>query len=176
MESQGNDEISLRLMGLDDADDMMVWGMDPDVAKFCRWDPQTSKQQAIDYIKSSVIPHPYHRAICVGNRAVGAITVTKNTGEDSCRGELGYVLGKECWGKGIATVAVKLVAATVFDDWPELERLEALVDVENKGSQRVLEKAGFTREGVLRRYFIMKGKARDMVMFSLLRFDPRPEV
>ena len=52
-----------------------------------------------------------------------------------------------------------------------MERLEAIVDAENVGFQRVLDKAGFQREGVLRKYMILKGKTRDMVMFSLIFAD-----
>ncbi|EEF45273.1 hypothetical protein RCOM_0911760 [Ricinus communis] len=55
-----------------------------------------------------------------------------------------------------------MVVKTIFDDMPELERLEALVDVENLGSERVLEKAGFMREGVLRKYCILHGQSRDL--------------
>ena len=99
--------------------------------------------------------------------------MTKNSGNDKCRGELGYVLGSNYWGRGIATKAVKQVANTIFVEWPHLERLEAIVDVENPGSQRVLEKAGFQREGVLRKYMLLKGKSRDLVMFSLLSSDPK---
>ena len=49
-----------------------------------------------------------------------------------------------------------------------MERLEALVDLENLGSQRVLEKAGFHKEGVLRKWAFFKGRSRDFVIFSLL--------
>lgn len=69
------------------------------------------------------------------------------------------------------TRAVKMAAAAIFREWPDLLRLQALVDVENVGSIRVLEKAGFRREGVLRKYLVLKGRARDMVMFSLLSSD-----
>ncbi|KAL3507931.1 hypothetical protein ACH5RR_033313 [Cinchona calisaya] len=89
------------------------------------------------------------------------------------RGEIGYVLASGYWGKGIATKAVKLVASTIIVECPHLERLEALVDVENIGSQKVSEKVGFSRDGVLRKYWILKGKPRDMVMFSLLSTDPQ---
>ena len=65
-----------------------------------------------------------------------------------------------------------MVAETIFRERPEMERLEALVDVENVGSQKVLEKVGFKREGVLRKYSIQKGRSRDFVMFSLLSTDP----
>lgn len=77
-------------------------------------------------------------------------------------------MGSKYWGKGIAARAVKLVANIIFKEWKHLERLEAYVDVDNAGSMRVMEKAGFQREGVLRKYFILKGRTRDMVIFSLL--------
>ncbi|XP_057485523.1 uncharacterized protein LOC130771850 [Actinidia eriantha] len=164
--------ISLRLLDLSDVDDFMEWATDPQVAQFCSWDTFTSKEQAMAYIGDFIVPHPWFRAICLGDRAIGTISVSQNPGvENSCRGEIGYVLGSKYWGKGIATRAVKMVAADIFLEWPHLERLEGLVDVDNKGSQRVLEKAGFVREGVLRKYFLQKGRARDMVIFSLLSTD-----
>uniref|UniRef100_A0A6P3Z124 uncharacterized protein LOC107407063 n=1 Tax=Ziziphus jujuba TaxID=326968 RepID=A0A6P3Z124_ZIZJJ len=160
--------ISLRPLQLSDIDDFMVWATDHKVARFCTWEPYNSKEEAINFIKDKVIPHPWFRAICIDDRPIGAISVTANSGTDKCRGELGYVLGTKYWGKGIATQAVKLVIDAIFKEWPHLERLEAFVDVENVGSKRVLEKAGFQCEGVLRKYFILKGKTRDMLIFSLL--------
>ena len=85
----------------------------------------------------------------------------ENKGNDRCRGELGYVLGSEYWGRGIVTEAVKMAAKSVFAERENLERIEALVDVDNVGSQRVLEKVGFQREGVLRKYYELKGKVRE---------------
>ncbi|XP_021852759.1 uncharacterized protein [Spinacia oleracea] len=170
-----NDELdhsNLSIRPLDpatDVDDLMVWVSDDQVTQFCRWDTYTSRDQAIEYINKFVLTHPYYRVICLNNRAIGAISVTCNTGNDKCRGELGYVLASEYWGRGVATWAVKAVMFTIFEERPELERVEALVDVENKGSQRVLEKGGFIKEGVLRKYCIQKGKTRDMVMFSFLK-------
>lgn len=64
-----------------------------------------------------------------------------------------------------------MVVSAVFSEWPDLERLEAFVDVDNKGSQRVLEKTGFLREGILRKYTVLKVKSRDLVIFSFLRTD-----
>ncbi|KAL9410629.1 hypothetical protein AB3S75_044411 [Citrus x aurantiifolia] len=166
-------DISLRLLDVSDIDDFMVWASDDKVTRFCSFDSYTSKEDGINYIKNTVSRHPWYRAICVNNRPVGSISVTANSGNDKCRGELGYVLAADYWGKGIATKAVKMVANNIFDEWPHLERLEALVVVDNVGSQRVLEKAGFTREAVLRKYRILKGTTRDCVIFSLLSTDPR---
>ncbi|XP_038720151.1 uncharacterized N-acetyltransferase p20-like [Tripterygium wilfordii] len=173
MEDMNISDLSLRPLELSDIDDFMVWATDDKVAHFCTWEPFTSKEDAIKYITKSILPHPWFRAICLGTRPIGYVFVTPNSGSDECRAEIGYGLASKYWGKGIATKAVKMVAKTIFSEWPHLERVEALVDVQNVGSQKVLEKAGFTREGVLRKYFVMKGRAWDMVMFSLLSTDPQ---
>nr|GMC59813.1 uncharacterized N-acetyltransferase P20-like [Ipomoea batatas] len=164
-------EICLRPMELSDLDDFMEWATDDRVSRFCKWDTYTCRDQAVDYINNYAIPHPWLRVICLENRAIGAITVAPRSGSDSCRGELGYVLTHKYWGKGVATRAVKMVASAIFSEWPHMERLEAFVDVDNKGSQRVLEKSGFLREGVLRKHHILKGRSRDFVIYSLLSSD-----
>lgn len=65
------------------------------------------------------------------------------------------------------------VVGRVFEELPQLERLDAVTDVENVRSQRVLEKAGFQREGVLRRYIVRRrgGEAKDAVIYSFLSSD-----
>ncbi|KAI8566281.1 hypothetical protein RHMOL_Rhmol02G0028000 [Rhododendron molle] len=140
--------ITLRLLDVSDIDDYMVWATDHKANRFCSWDPHESKEVALNRMVNVIIPHPWYRAICIDNRPIGAISVTPKQGSDSCRGEIGYVLGSKYWGKGIATRAVKMVAAEIFTEWPHLVRLEGIVDVDNIGSQKVLEKAGFQREGV----------------------------
>ncbi|KAG5560172.1 hypothetical protein RHGRI_003453 [Rhododendron griersonianum] len=165
--------INLRLLDLSDIDDYMVWATDDKATRFCSWDPFASEEAALNHMVNAIIPHPWFRAICIDNRPIGAISVTPNKESGSCRGEIGYVLGSKYWGKGIATRAVKMVAAEIFTEWPHLVRLEGLVDVDNIGSQKVLEKAGFLREGVLRKYFIQKGRVKDAVVFSLLSTDPQ---
>jgi RimJ/RimL family protein N-acetyltransferase len=150
------------------------------VAAVCRWDPYESTEPLLAFIRDVVLPHPWFRAICVADgggegepRPVGAVSVSP-TG-DPCRAELGYVLARAHWGRGVATAAVKRTVAAVFAEVPGLERVEALVDVRNRASQRVLEKSGFTREAVLRKYGFVKGVVRDMVMFSFIDTDPVPE-
>ncbi|XP_016444312.1 uncharacterized protein LOC107769600 [Nicotiana tabacum] len=164
-------EITLRQIELSDVDDFMEWATDEKFSRFCIWDTCTSKDQALDYIKNNDIYHPWSRAICIKNKAIREISVMPNSGCHSCRAELGYELAHKYWGKGIVTRAVKMVATTIFSEWSNLERIEAFVDIDNKGSQRVLEKVGFLREGVLRKFMSINGKSRDMVIFSLLSTD-----
>jgi RimJ/RimL family protein N-acetyltransferase len=84
--------------------------------------------------------------------------------------EVGYWVANEARGRGVATRALVLVAAWVFDDHG-VRRLQLRADTENAASQRVAEKAGFVREGVLRSALELKGQWRDVVMYSLVRED-----
>ncbi|XP_050374234.1 uncharacterized protein LOC126791794 [Argentina anserina] len=65
------------------------------------------------------------------------------------------------WGQGIITLALKIAVSNIFKEFPFLVRIEALVEVENKGSQKVLEKVGFMKEWLLRKYGYCKGEFRE---------------
>jgi RimJ/RimL family protein N-acetyltransferase len=84
-------------------------------------------------------------------------------------GEVGYWLRSEARGRGLTARAVSLVSRWAFRELG-CERLQLRADTDNVGSQRVAEKAGFTREGVLRSVHFNPRQQRrvDFVMFSLL--------
>ncbi len=84
---------------------------------------------------------------------------------------VGYWLRPEARGRGAATVAVQLIALWAFNELG-VQRLELTTAPENAASQRVAERAGFSREGVLRGLVATKDNGRrDSVMFSLLPAD-----
>jgi len=84
--------------------------------------------------------------------------------------EVGYWVAKEARGRGVATRALILVAGWVFEN-TEVGRVQLRADTENIASQRVAEKAGFVREGVMRAALALKGERRDVVMYSRVRED-----
>ena len=84
--------------------------------------------------------------------------------------EIGYWVKADARGRGVATRALALIARWAFDELGAA-RVELKAEPDNVGSQRVAEKAGFTREGVLRSVLDFKGRRRDAVMFSLLPGD-----
>jgi RimJ/RimL family protein N-acetyltransferase len=88
--------------------------------------------------------------------------------------EVGYWLGTQYWGRGIATTALRLLARHAFATRPELMRLWAVPFTSNVASARVLEKAGFGREGTLRHSAIKAGRVHDQHMYAILR-DELPE-
>jgi RimJ/RimL family protein N-acetyltransferase len=83
------------------------------------------------------------------------------------RANLGYWIRTSRAGKGVATAATILLAKWGFEAL-KLLRIEILVAVENARSLRVAEKAGATREGVLRNRLNIRDKAHDAVMHSLV--------
>ncbi|GFP84047.1 uncharacterized n-acetyltransferase p20 [Phtheirospermum japonicum] len=161
--------ISLRPFQLSDADDFLKWASDDKVTHYLRWNTITSKQEALIYIQQVAIPHPWRRSICLDNLSIGYVSVRPESGDDRHRAHIGYAIGSEYWGRGIVTAAMKIAVSSMFENFPYLVRLEALVEVENVGSQRVLEKVGFVKEGLLRKYGFNKGEIRDMLIYSFLR-------
>jgi ribosomal-protein-alanine N-acetyltransferase len=105
------------------------------------------------------------------DEVIGCAGAHWRTQQDSCL-EFGYWVAEEHWGRGIATEAAGALVRHVFDAFP-VERLQARVFTGNDASCRVLEKLGFTREGVLRSGAFVKGRFRDVILFALLRGDPR---
>ncbi|XP_050117588.1 uncharacterized protein LOC126595287 [Malus sylvestris] len=91
-----------------------------------------------------------------------------------CRAEIGYALAAEYWGQGIVIRALKMAITEGFKEFTDLVRMQALVLIENKASQRVLEKLGFHMKGLLREYTIHKGTVKDVFMYSLLPTDLMP--
>jgi RimJ/RimL family protein N-acetyltransferase len=83
---------------------------------------------------------------------------------------LGYWMRTSQTGKGYATAAVGLVARFAFQE-TALLRLEIVVNVANHASQRVAEKAGAHKEGVLRNRIFMHGATHDAILFSLIAQD-----
>ncbi|KAK4414525.1 putative N-acetyltransferase YoaA [Sesamum alatum] len=163
--------ITLRPFKLSDADDMLEWAGDDRVMRSLRWKTLTSKDEAVAFIEQACIPHPWRRSICIDDRSIGFVSVFPGSGDDRCRADLGYAIGVEYWGQGITTRAVKMATAQVFKDIPDIVRLQAFVSVENMASQRVLERAGFVKEGLLRKYSYLKGNIQDLVVFSMLSTD-----
>lgn len=107
-------------------------------------------------------------AIEVHGEAVGGIGFT--IGEDVHHrvAEIGFWLGRSCWGRGIATEAVRAVTALAFARF-ELVRIAAHVFAWNAASMRVLEKAGYALEARLRNAVTKDGATTDLLIYAAFR-------
>jgi [ribosomal protein S5]-alanine N-acetyltransferase len=107
-------------------------------------------------------------AIDVGGEAVGGIGIEMNTDVERVSAEIGYWLGESFWGRGIASAALTAVTAEAFKRF-EITRLYAVPFADHGASVRVLEKAGYVREGYLRQSAIKDGTLRDQLLFAAYR-------
>lgn len=118
-----------------------------------------------DFLESQDDPEAW--TIEVDGEAVGGIGVRRGVAEFSHSGELGYWLGEACWRRGIMSAAVRVVVPFAMARWA-LSRLCAYAASGNTGSIRVLEGAGFVREGLMRARAIRHGQVQDHLVFGLL--------
>ena len=107
-------------------------------------------------------------AIEVNGEAAGGIGIELHTDVERVSAEVGYWLGRAHWGQGIVTEALKAVTAEAFKLF-EITRLYAVPFADHAASVRVLEKAGYVREGHLRQSAIKHGTVRDQLLFAAYR-------
>ena len=133
-------------------------------------------------------PHPYgledaHRfigqalarspatffAVEADGRVAGGIGYLPHRDVERIGAEVGYWIGREFWGRGLATAALRLVTAHAFAAHWDLRRLYAVPYATNPASARVLEKAGYRREGTLRQSALKDGRVLDQWMYAIVR-------
>jgi [ribosomal protein S5]-alanine N-acetyltransferase len=108
-------------------------------------------------------------AIDVAGDAIGAVGIILGSDIYRVSAEIGYWLGENYWGKGIASEAVKLMVDYAFKNFAEVQRIWAGVFHHNKSSMRVLEKAGFHFEGIQKKSAIKNGHLLDVYMYVKYR-------
>ncbi len=107
-------------------------------------------------------------AIAVRDEAVGGIGYEIQPDVHRISAEIGFWLGEAYWGRGIMTQALRAVTEHAFH-MHGLRRLYAGVFAWNPASMRVLEKAGYAREAVLRRSAIKDGQVIDQMLYAVTR-------
>lgn len=101
---------------------------------------------------------------------LGWVTLTVRSREHGIA-EVGYTLAAQHHRQGFGAEALALLVERAFGE-PEIHRLEAVCSVDNEASWRLLERAGFQREGRLRAYYLINGKRVDHYLYARLRTDP----
>jgi RimJ/RimL family protein N-acetyltransferase len=109
-------------------------------------------------------------AIVVDGKAVGGVGIIPQPGVERHTAELGYWLGEDYWGKGIMSEAVKQMVAYAFDNFPLLKLYSHVFDF-NTSSKKVLTKAGFELEAVLKKASIKNDRIVDCYYYSKFKED-----
>lgn len=100
---------------------------------------------------------------------IGSIGLHLGEGVYRRTAEIGYWLGEEYWGCGIASAAVVALTGYAFDNLKDIVRIQAHVFANNPASARVLEKAGYDLEGRLRSSVFKGGQILDQWMYARVR-------
>jgi RimJ/RimL family protein N-acetyltransferase len=168
--------VALRAFTLDDVAWVTEGCRDPEVARFTGVPAPYEEGHAREWIGRHEDFRARRAALQLAIVAADDGTPLGSVGLESIdwdqrRGDVGYWVGPWGRGRGAAPRAVRLLAAHAFEVLG-LQRIEIVPYAANAASQRVAEKAGAKREGVLRSYFVARGTRHDCVMYSLLPDDP----
>mgnify|MGYP003297900952 CR=1 FL=1 len=167
--------LRLRVPLVDDAAAIFdAYTQDAQVARYTSWSPHRSLDETRTFLEQH----------CEAGWTAGTVfswLITMSEGGyvagmidfrlTACRAEVGYVLAQRYWGHGFMTEAADAVVEWVIAQ-PEIHRVWATVDLENVASQRVLEKVGMVREGVLRRWLVFPNLSpvpRDVWSFARIK-------
>ncbi len=150
------------------------WATDPEVAIYSSWKRHASIGATADYVQvlqQQWINNDNERTWMVttssSDDAIGGFTVRRH-GHGA---EIGYAIGKPYWSLGYMSEIASGMASLLLSE-PDVFRVWAYCDTENLGSARVLEKSGFTREGILRRWAVfpnLSEEPRDCYCYSRVR-------
>jgi ribosomal-protein-alanine N-acetyltransferase len=130
-------------------------------------------ESANQWLQFAVAEQPVANfAIANPSGVIGGIGAMLQTDIHRRSAEIGYWLGEEFWGRGIATAAVRAFVPFAMREF-DLLRIYANVFVSNPASMRVLEKAGFVLEGTLRQAVFKNGHVIDESLYAITRDDLR---
>jgi len=115
----------------------------------------------------------YTFAICLDDKAIGCIGVFRKDNVHRYTAEMGYYIAEPYWGIGIMTEAVRQMCAYIFEN-TDIVRIFAEPYAHNNASCRVLEKAGFQYEGILRQNAFKNGQSADMKMYAIISEKKEP--
>ncbi|MFS0882596.1 GNAT family N-acetyltransferase [Metabacillus niabensis] len=167
------DRLILREMTKEDAEGIFTCFSNEDVTRYYGQETLEKIEQAekiVDFYSKS---YSEKRGIRWGIERRGTKGIIGTIGFNAWlpkhkRAEIGYELHPDYWRNGYTLEAVLKVISYGFEKL-DLTRIGAVVFIENKASNNLLEKVGFQKEGVLRDYMYQNGKAYDTYVYSLLR-------
>jgi len=169
VELQGNGVV-LREWRMEDAPAITEACRDPEIARWLAFVPQPyTSDDARGYIEECIDAPADRRPFAITDAQTGAVIGSIDMHVSRLgTGHIGYWMAPQTRGRGLTTAALRALSRWALEELG-LGRVELATDPENLASQRVAEKAGFRREGVLRAMLPTRdGARRDGVMFSLL--------
>lgn len=162
----------LRKIDKNDAHNMFHYGSNTRVSEKVTWETHKTLEDTEAFIEFVLKGYDEKKMALWGielkdsGQLIGTIDFVAINNKHK-NGEIGYVLSPEHWGQGITTEASQRVLEFGFRELG-LVRIQARCFTENIGSQRVMEKAGMSFEGIIRKGMLVKGDYQDLKLYSIL--------
>ena len=164
----------LRIPSVADAEAIFEsYAQDSRVTRYLIWQPHKSIKETEGFLADCAlaweghIRFPYVITLKENGAVIGMIDIRI----DHFKANVGYVLSRSNWGKGLATEALRSLVGWALSQ-ESIYRVWALCDVDNPASGRVLEKVGMQREGVLRRQIVhpnISDEPRDCYCYAIAK-------
>jgi [ribosomal protein S5]-alanine N-acetyltransferase len=170
-----SERLILRQLTPEDAADFFACQSDPDVFRYAGRSEETSLESARQMLNILFERHREQTLLSwaivlkESQRLIGRFQMEEWSDENR-RATVGYLLGKQYWGNGYATEALRAVIAYLFEQ-TTVNRIDTFAWAENSASIRVMEKAGMRFEGLARQRRFAKGAFRDVEYYAILRED-----
>ncbi len=166
-------EFQLRPWQTEDAPSLAQAADNPDIARNLRnvFPSPYTLEDAAWYIQDCIANAQNKQisyAIAADGKAAGSIGIFVKEDVYEKSAELGYWLAQDYWGQGIMTGAVQKICKEAFEAF-DIVRIFAEPFADNAASRRVLEKAGFTCEGIMRNGVYKNGEIHSYCVYSILR-------
>ncbi len=164
----------LRQIRQEDTADIFAYASDAEVTRFLRWEPHQSQAQTASYVGEVLTGYqtgqdgPWALEDRASQHVIGQVHLMDLQLQHR-KAQVGFVLARPCWNRGLMTEALGKVLEYVFEIG--LNRVEAWPICEHRAATRVLEKVGMTKEGLLRESDFQKGRFRDFFVYAILRRD-----
>jgi RimJ/RimL family protein N-acetyltransferase len=161
-----DEAIVLRAFSDDDVPALVEGLNDPEIPRWTRIPSPYTERDAREYLRSTS-----EQAFAITSKESGELLggIGLRFPSDGI-GEIGYWVKRDARGRGVATRALLILSRWALEEH-KLVRLQLTAEPGNAASQRVAEKAGYVREGLMRRYLNIGGERRDGYMYSLLPDD-----
>lgn len=179
-QASSNGAVTLRRIERDDAPALERAIGEQDIARISGISDPADPRRVSEWVAAHCAVRMNRRVLAIAEEGtrelVGTVTIIRRRCFPSDqRAELGYWLLPAARGRGAATRALALASTWAFAKMLDVWRLELLIEPANLRSQQVAERAGYTREGVLRGYRDLDGEKADFCVYSLLRSDVAEE-
>jgi RimJ/RimL family protein N-acetyltransferase len=167
------ERLILRKMVLNDAEAVFAYASNSEVSRYTLWETHRSIEDSRAFLEFATQKYenggePDWGIVYRGNGCLVGACGLVNWEAEHARAEVGFVLSREYWGRGLMSEAVRAILRFGFERM-NLNRIEARCIAENAASARVMEKAGMVYEGTLRQREYIKGTYRDIKLYAILK-------